>query len=89
MPSNALALLPATGTVRWFDSVRGHGFVTCDAGSPECFLHQSSLCIEDLRLIEEGTRLAFDVVQLQPSMIFSLAGSAHLSVGCCCDRSVH
>lgn len=63
MPSNAAVLPLATGTVRWFDSARGHGFVTCDGGGPDCFLHQSSLCSEDLRLIEEGTRLAFDVVE--------------------------
>lgn len=63
MPSNAALLPLATGTVRWFDSAKGHGFVTCDAGGPDCFLHQSSLSTEDLRQIEEGTRLAFDVVE--------------------------
>ena len=62
--SNSTAVLPhATGTVRWFDSARGHGFVTCDGGGPDCFLHQSSICAEDLRLIEEGTRLGFDVLE--------------------------
>lgn len=61
---NSTAVLPhATGTVRWFDSARGHGFVTCDGGGPDCFLHQSSMSAEDLRLIEEGTRLAFDVLE--------------------------
>ena len=63
MPSNATVLPLVTGTVRWFDSAKGHGFVTRDAGGPDCFLHQSSLCMEDLRLIEEGTRLVFDLVE--------------------------
>ena len=63
MPSNSTVLPLATGTVRWFDSAKGHGFVTCDAGGPDCFLHQSSLCTEDLRLIAEGTRLVFDTVE--------------------------
>jgi len=53
----------ATGTVRWFDSVKGHGFVTCDTGGPDCFLDESSICSEDQRLIEEGTRIAFDVLE--------------------------
>jgi CspA family cold shock protein len=53
----------ATGTVRWFDSAKGHGFVTRDDGSADCFLHQSSIRPEDLRLIEEGSRLAFDVLE--------------------------
>ena len=52
----------ATGTVRWFDSARGHGFVTRDDGSADCFLHQSSIRPEDLRFMEEGTRIAFDVL---------------------------
>lgn len=53
----------ATGTVRWYDSARGHGFVTRDEGGPDCFLHQSSICPEDLRQIEEGTRVAFEVLE--------------------------
>jgi len=63
MPNDGTVLPLATGTVRWFDSAKGHGFVTRDTGGPDCFLHQSSLCLEDLRLIEEGTRLVFDLVE--------------------------
>jgi len=63
MESAAPPLPHATGTVRWFDSAKGHGFVTCDAGGPDCFIHQSSICPEDQRQIEEGTRVAFDVLE--------------------------
>ena len=63
MTADATALPHATGTVRWYDAAKGHGFVTCDAGGPDCFLDQSTICAEDLRLIEEGTRVAFDVLQ--------------------------
>jgi CspA family cold shock protein len=63
MPSDATVLPHATGTVRWFDSAKGHGFVTCDNGGPDCFLHQSSIRAEDLRFIEDGSRIAFDVVE--------------------------
>ena len=52
----------ATGTVRWFDSAKGHGFVIRDEGGADCFLRQSSIRPEDLRFIEEGTRIAFDVL---------------------------
>ena len=52
----------ATGTVRWFDSARGHGFVMRDEGGADCFLHQSSIRPEDLRFIKAGTRIAFDVL---------------------------
>jgi CspA family cold shock protein len=55
--------LQATGTVRWFDSAKGHGFVTCDSGGPDCFIHQSHIRPEDLRKIEDGTRISFDVLE--------------------------
>jgi CspA family cold shock protein len=63
MPNDSKPLLHATGTVRWFDSAQGHGFVMCDAGGPDCFIHQSTIRPEDLRLIEKGTRLDFDVLE--------------------------
>jgi CspA family cold shock protein len=63
MPTDASPLPHATGTVRWFDSVRGHGFVTRDDGGPDCFIHQSTICAEDQRRIEDGTRVAFDVLE--------------------------
>jgi CspA family cold shock protein len=53
----------ATGTVLWFDFAKGHGFVMCDAGGPDCFLHQSTICAQDQRRIEEGSRVAFDIVE--------------------------
>ena len=52
-----------TGTVLWFDLARGHGFVMCDEGGPDCFLHQSTICAEDQRRIEEGSRVTFDIVE--------------------------
>jgi CspA family cold shock protein len=63
MPHGETPSRPATGTVRWFNIATGHGFVTCDAGGPDCFLHQSSICEDDQCRIEEGTRVAFDVVE--------------------------
>jgi CspA family cold shock protein len=63
MPSDTRLLPHATGTVRWFDSAQGHGFVARDGGGPDCFIHQSTIRAEDLRLIEEGTRIDFDVLE--------------------------
>ena len=63
MPNGDTPARHATGTVRWFDQDKGHGFVTRDDGGPDCLLHQSTIRVEDQRLIEEGTRIAFDVVE--------------------------
>lgn len=51
------------GTVKWFDSAKGHGFVSCDSRKGDCFLHQSGIAVEDRMYIEEGTRVSFDVVE--------------------------
>ena len=48
--------------MRWFDSAKGHGFVMRDEGGADCFVHQSSIRLEDVRFMEEGTRIAFDVL---------------------------
>lgn len=63
MEIGATPLRHATGTVRWFDAAKGHGFATCDAGGPDCFIHQSSICPADQRHIEKGTRIAFEVLE--------------------------
>jgi CspA family cold shock protein len=51
------------GTVRWFDSGRGHGFVARDTGEPDCFLHQSEIRPSDLSDMTAGTRVCFEVRQ--------------------------
>lgn len=63
MPTHTTARPRATGTVRWYDSAKGHGFIACDDGSPDCLIHRSSIRTEDLRLIEDGTRVTFDVLE--------------------------
>ena len=63
MEQGQTSLSRATGTVRWFDSAKGHGLVTRDAGGSDCFLHESSVRPEDLRFMEEGTRIAFEVLE--------------------------
>jgi len=63
MPSTETPVHEETGTVRWYDRSRGHGFVTPDRGGPDCFLHQSTICASDQCLIEDGMRIAFEVVQ--------------------------
>lgn len=61
MQSSTSALPSTTGTVRWFDRHRGHGFIRCDPGGEDCFLHQSEILPADRSRFEEGTRVRFDI----------------------------
>lgn len=52
--------MPA-GTVKWFNSIKGYGFITPDDGSPDIFVHISSVQRIGLATLKEGQWLQFDV----------------------------
>ena len=52
----------ATGTVKWFSSEKGYGFITREDG-PDVFVHFSALQGEGYRNLEENQKVEFDVVQ--------------------------
>ena len=53
-----------TGTVKWFDSSKGYGFIQRDTGD-DVFVHYSALRGKGYRVLEEGQRVEFMVVQGQ------------------------
>ena len=55
----------ATGTVTWFSSEKGYGFITQDDGGPDVFVHFSATSAEGYRSLEEGQKVQFDVTQGQ------------------------
>ncbi|KAF4407622.1 MULTISPECIES: cold-shock protein [Streptomyces] len=55
----------ATGTVKWFNSEKGYGFIEQDEGGPDVFAHQSNIDVQGYRELSDGQRVEFDVTQGQ------------------------
>ena len=52
-----------TGTVKWFNPVKGFGFIVPDDGSDDAFVHISAVEQAGLSSLNEGQKVEFD---LQP-----------------------
>ncbi|MCL5077119.1 MAG: cold-shock protein [Actinobacteria bacterium] len=50
----------ATGTVKWFNSEKGFGFISQDDGA-DVFVHFSAIQMNGYRVLEEGQVVEFDV----------------------------
>lgn len=53
----------ATGTVKWFKTERGFGFIAQDGDGADLFAHFSNIGSEGLRELHTGQRVEFDVAQ--------------------------
>jgi cold shock protein len=49
-----------TGTVKWFNSEKGFGFITPDDGSKDLFVHQSAILGDGYRSLDEGAKVTFE-----------------------------
>ena len=50
------------GTVKWFNSQKGYGFISDETGN-DVFLHYSGLNMNGFKTIDEGQEVEFDVVE--------------------------
>ena len=52
----------ATGTVKFFNSQKGFGFIVQDGGGPDVFVHISAVERSGMSTLNEGQKLSFDIV---------------------------
>ncbi len=54
-----------TGTVKWFNDKKGFGFISCEDGEKDCFVHHTAIQGSGFKSLREGEHVEFDVVQGQ------------------------
>ena len=53
----------AIGTVKWFNSTKGFGFIKPEDGSEDVFVHISAVERAGLNGLAEGQKVSFDAVR--------------------------
>lgn len=51
----------ATGTVKWFNSTKGFGFIKPDEGKQDVFVHISALQEAGIQALDEGAKVSYDL----------------------------
>ncbi|WP_017592236.1 cold-shock protein [Nocardiopsis potens] len=53
----------AQGTVKWFNSEKGFGFIAVEGGGPDVFVHYSAIAGTGFRNLEENQSVEFEITQ--------------------------
>lgn len=53
----------STGTVKWFNSSKGFGFIVPDDGGDDLFVHHSEIKTQGYASLDEGQKVEFEIGQ--------------------------
>ena len=53
----------STGTVKWFNTQKGYGFIQPDDGSQDVFVHISAVERAGLYELREGQKVSYELTQ--------------------------
>lgn len=48
------------GTVKWYNAIKGYGFIKPDDGGSDVFVHKSALDDSGIKNLDEGERVSYD-----------------------------
>lgn len=51
----------ASGTVKWFNTTKGYGFIQPDDGSKDVFVHISAVQKAGMQGLNEGDKIEYDM----------------------------
>ena len=51
------------GVVKWFNNVKGYGFITPDEGEKDIFAHFSAIQGEGYKSLKDGDKVEYDVTE--------------------------
>ncbi len=51
----------ANGTVKWFNSTKGFGFIAPEGGSKDIFVHISAVARAGIQTLKDGQAVTFDI----------------------------
>ena len=57
--------MASTGTVKFFNTTKGFGFIAPEGGGKDIFVHATAVERSGLRSLNEGQRVSFDIEQDQ------------------------
>jgi cold shock protein len=57
----------ASGKVKWFNPIKGFGFIAQQSGA-DVFVHQTSILGEGYRTLTEGEEVTFEVVNAEKGL---------------------
>ena len=58
-------IMKTTGTVKWFNSTKGYGFIAPDNGSKDVFIHASAVQAAGLEGLDDNQKIEFEVTSSQ------------------------